>query len=72
MITESEKELSVVVHSTLKPAAHIANCVKKENQVIDVVFSSSTLIRLDKDTFEGHLCQTVNTTQVESPVSFET
>ena len=25
-----------------------------------VVFSSSTLIRLDKDVFEGHLCQTVN------------
>ena len=24
------------------------------------VFSSSTLIRLDKDAFEGHLCQTVN------------
>ena len=25
-----------------------------------VVFSSSSLIRLNKDTFEGHLCQTVN------------
>ena len=25
-----------------------------------VVFSSSTLICLDKDAFEGHLCQTVN------------
>ena len=25
-----------------------------------VVFSSSTLIRLDKDAFKGHLCQTVN------------
>ena len=25
-----------------------------------VVFSSSTLIRLDKNAFEGHLCQTVN------------
>ena len=25
-----------------------------------VVFSSSSLIRLDKDAFEGHLCQTVN------------
>ena len=24
------------------------------------VFSSSTLIRLDKDAFEGHLCHTVN------------
>ena len=24
------------------------------------VFSSSTLIRLDKDAFEGHLCQTIN------------
>ena len=26
----------------------------------NVVFSSSTLIRLDKDAFKGHLCQTVN------------
>ena len=25
-----------------------------------VVFPSSTLIRLDKDAFEGHMCQTVN------------
>ena len=25
-----------------------------------VVFSSSAIIRLDKDAFEGHLCQTVN------------
>ena len=25
-----------------------------------VVFSSSTIIRLDKDAFEGHLCQTFN------------
>ena len=25
-----------------------------------VVFSSSTLIRLNKDASEGHLCQTVN------------
>ena len=25
-----------------------------------VVFSSGTLIRLDKDAFEGHLCQTVD------------
>ena len=25
-----------------------------------VMFSSSTLIRLDKDAVEGHLCQTVN------------
>ena len=25
-----------------------------------VVFSSSALIRLNKDAFEGHLCQTVN------------
>ena len=25
-----------------------------------MLFSSSTLIRLDKDAFEGHLCQTVN------------
>ena len=29
MLTESEKDLGVVIRSTLKPAAHIANCVKK-------------------------------------------
>ena len=33
MMTESDKDLGVVIHSTLKPAAHIANCVKKANQV---------------------------------------
>ena len=34
MMTESEKDLGVVIHSTLKPAAHIANCVKKGNQML--------------------------------------
>ena len=31
-VTKSEKDLGVVIDSTLKPAAHIANCVKKANQ----------------------------------------
>ena len=30
-VTKSEKYLGVVIDSTLKPAAYIANCVKKAN-----------------------------------------
>ena len=37
MMTESEKDLGVVIHSTLKPAAHIANCVKKANQMLGMI-----------------------------------
>ena len=37
MITESEKDLGVVIHSTLKPAAHIANCGKKANQMLGMI-----------------------------------
>ena len=37
MMTESEKYLGVVIHSTLKPAAHIANCVKKANQMLGMI-----------------------------------
>ena len=37
MLTESEKDLGVVIHSTLKPAAHIANCVKKANQMLGMI-----------------------------------
>ena len=33
-ITESEKDVDVVIHSTLKPAAHKANCVKKTNEMM--------------------------------------
>ena len=32
MMTESEKDPGIVIHSILKPAAHIANCVKKKNR----------------------------------------
>ena len=34
---ESEKDLGVVIHSTLKLAAHIANCVKKANQMLGMI-----------------------------------
>ena len=37
----------------------LAICVANLSK-FHVVFSSSTLIRLDKDAVEGHLCQTVN------------
>ena len=43
-----EKRLSIL-------ASWMANLFK-----FHAVYSSSTLIRLDKDAFEGHLCQTVN------------
>ena len=36
MMTESEKDLGVI-HGTLKPAAHIANCVKKANQMLGMI-----------------------------------
>ena len=36
-MTESEKDLGVVIHSTLKPAVHIANCVKKANQMLGMI-----------------------------------
>ena len=37
----------------------LASCMTNLSK-FHVVFSSSTLIRLNKDAFEGHLCQTVN------------
>ena len=37
MMTESEKDLGVVIHSTLKPAAHITNCVNKANQMLGMI-----------------------------------
>ena len=37
MMTESEKDLGIVIHSTLKSAAHIANCVKKANQMLGMI-----------------------------------
>ena len=37
----------------------LASCMANLSK-FHVVFSSNTLVRLDKDAFEGHLCQTVN------------
>ena len=37
MMTESEKDLAFVIHSTLKSAAHIANWVKKANQMLGMI-----------------------------------
>ena len=34
MMTDSEKDLGVVIHCTLKPAAHISKCVNKANQML--------------------------------------
>ena len=48
LIVLGKKQLSIL-------ASGMANLSK-----FHVVFSSSTLIRLNKDAFEGHLCQTVN------------
>ena len=42
MMTESEKDLGVVIYSTLKPAAHIANCVKKANQMLGMIQTTIT------------------------------
>ena len=36
-MTESEKDFGVVIDSTLKPAAHIDNCVKKANQMLGMI-----------------------------------
>ena len=45
MLTESEKDLGVVIHSTLKPAAHIANCVKKANQMLGMIQRTITKLK---------------------------
>ena len=37
MMTEAEKNLGVLIHVTLKPASHIANCVKKANQILGMI-----------------------------------
>ena len=37
MMTESEKDLCVGIHSTLKPAVHIAHCMKKTNQMLGMI-----------------------------------
>ena len=37
MMTASEKDLGVVIHSTLKPVAHIANWGKKATQMLGMI-----------------------------------
>ena len=41
-MTESEKDLGVVINSTLKPAAHITNCVTKANQMLGMIQRTMT------------------------------
>ena len=36
-LTESEKDLGVVIDNPLTPAAHITNCVKKANQMLGII-----------------------------------
>ena len=43
-----------------KTLSILASCMANLSK-FQVVFFSSTLIRLNKDAFEGHLCQTINT-----------
>ena len=42
MMAESEKDLGVVIHSALNPAAHIANCARKENQMLGMIQGTIT------------------------------
>ena len=59
-ITESEKKIGVVIYSTLKPAAHIADCMKKANQMLGMIQSRITY----KNNIRPHLEYAV---QVWSP-----
>ena len=36
-LTMTESDLGVVVNSTFQPAAHMANCVKKANQILGMI-----------------------------------
>ena len=36
-MTESEEDLGVVIHSTLKSAAHLPSCLKKANQMLGTI-----------------------------------
>ena len=42
-----------------KKLSILSSCMANPSK-FHVVFSYSTLIRLNKDAFEGHLCQTIN------------
>ena len=44
-VAKSEKDLGVVIDSTLKPAAHIAKCVKKANQILGMIQRTITYIK---------------------------
>ena len=66
-MTESEKDLGVVIHSTFRPAAHIANCVKKANQMLGMIQRTITyknkriLLFMYKSLVRPHLEYSVQT-----------
>ena len=77
-MTESEKYIGVVIHSTLKPAAHIANCVKKANQMLVMIQRTITyknnnkLFLMYKSLVRPHLdygCASLATTSTRSYIS---
>ena len=61
MMTESENNLGFVIHSTLKLATHIANCVKKANQMLGITQKTITyknkriLLLMHKSLVRPHL-----------------
>ena len=65
-MTESEKDCGVVIDSTLKPAAHIANCVKKANQMLGMIQRTNTyknkkiLLLMYKSLVRPHLEYQIN------------
>ena len=66
-VTKSEKDLGVVIDSTLKPAAYIANCVKKANQMLGMIQRTITyknkkiLLLMYKSLVRPHLEYAVQT-----------
>ena len=66
-VTKSEKDLDVVIDSTLKPAAHIVNCVKKANQMLGMIQRTITyknkkiLLLMYKSLVRPHLEYAVQT-----------
>ena len=59
MAASFSKETPCTNSFTKKQLSILASCMDNLSKFY-IVFSSSGLIRLDKDAFEGHLCQTVN------------
>ena len=66
-VSKSEKDLGAVIDSTLKPAAHIANCVKKANQMLGMIQRTITykhkriLLLMYKSLVRPHLEYAVQT-----------